>query len=89
MLPWQHPAIIEGKLPRCLLLGVLMTDLFHGAGSINRPVAAGGGSQSIMSILIKQGGIAKRMLSHKSVWAITVNHWCSGVGNYVGLAWFP
>lgn len=29
------------------------------------------------------------MLSSKAVWAITICHWCSGVGNYVGLAWFP
>ena len=29
------------------------------------------------------------MLSSRAVWAITICHWCSGVGNYIGLAWFP
>jgi ACS family sodium-dependent inorganic phosphate cotransporter len=45
--------------------------------------------ESMLSQLTSQAVSAKRMLSSKAVWAITICHWCSGVGNYIGLAWFP
>ena len=45
--------------------------------------------EGVWAQLRGQGKMAGRMLSSKCVWAITVCHWCSGVGAYIGLAWFP
>jgi ACS family sodium-dependent inorganic phosphate cotransporter len=52
-------------------------------------VTAGQQAEGIWTQIHAQVGMAKQMLSKKVVLAIAACHWCSAVGNYIGLAWFP
>ena len=69
-----------------------MEEVVGAVGTKDAPLddkGAAAREEGVWAQLRGQGKMAGRMLSSKCVWAITVCHWCSGVGAYIGLAWFP